>query len=634
MTVGDAPKPSLSAAQAAQQLGVSSATIRNWIKAGHLVAIATRPLAFEEDAVLHLKQQIGSASFTRLTRRANKSGTVQRLLPAEYADHPGLRAALQHILAALLPYPTLHSEGVMFLATLRLLEATDEVCCHSPTDRLKLTTGYTWARPAVQRIMMQWRDELKIDPATPALNSLYQSLLPYNHPDFLGLLYQSIVQTGHKSTQGSYYTPTALIADALAQWPEPVTHFLDPCCGAGKYLVQAAQRFQLAPTALMGFESDRIAANLARINLLLAFKNQNFLPQIFCVDALAELASRPPSAPCWDAIATNPPWGACKNAGSGESFAQFLTASIQGLCPGGRLSFILPESILNIKAHADIRKFIIQETCIATIAWLGRPFTGVFTPVIRLDLIRQPAPADWPVAITGDGDNRHIPQQRFAHNAYCMFDLNTTTQQKNLLHKLYAVPHVTLRHQAEWALGIVTGDNKKYVHDHPKTGAEAVWRGSDLAPYCLRTAQSFIHFIPSGFQQVAPERLYRAPEKLIYKFISKKLAFVYDNQQRLTLNSANLLIPALAGISIKVVLAFLNSKVFQYIYQQQFATHKVLRSDLETLPFPLLSLETQQQIEHLVDLALAQGATSTALETTIFSAFGLSADEIHIITYA
>lgn len=623
-------------AQAAQRLGVSTATIRNWVKAGHLTPIATRPLAFQEAAVRHLKQQMGSASFTRLTHRANKSEAVCRFLPPEYTAHPELRAALEPLLHTILSSdPPLNCEVMMFLASLRLLEATGQVYRPDTQNPLDITTNHTWARSAVQQLMVTWHSELTgANPSllteSTALNTLYQQLMPYDHPDFLGLLYQGLVLTGQKSVQGAYYTPTALIDDALAHWPKPITAFLDPCCGVGKYLLQAGQQFQLAPTALIGFESDRVAAHLARINLLLAFRDQNFTPQIFCVDALAEFARHPHRQ--WDAIATNPPWGACKNTGGGESFARFLQASIQGLRPGGRLSFILPESILNIKAHTDIRKLILQKTCIDTIARLGRPFTGVFTPVIRLDLIRQPAPDGWSVTISQGSHHDPIPQQRFAHNTHCTFDIDTTAQAENLLRKLYAVPHQTLRNQAEWALGIVTGDNKKYVFNQPKAGTEAVWRGSDLAPYCLRPARSFLHFAPTVFQQVAPERLYRAPEKLIYKFISQKLAFVYDNQQRLTLNSANLLIPAVMGMSIKVVLAFLNSTVLQYIFNKKFATHKVLRGDLETLPIPMLNAETQQQIEHLVDLALAQGAPPPALETAIFAAFGLNNDDIDIIT--
>ena len=46
--------------QAAQIIGVSSATIRNWAKAGHIDPVCTCPLLFLEDSVLGLKSRIGT----------------------------------------------------------------------------------------------------------------------------------------------------------------------------------------------------------------------------------------------------------------------------------------------------------------------------------------------------------------------------------------------------------------------------------------------------------------------------------------------------------------------------------------------------------------------------------------------
>jgi hypothetical protein len=117
--------------------------------------------------------------------------------------------------------------------------------------------------------------------------------------------------------------------------------------------------------------------------------------------------------------------------------------------------------------------------------------------------------------------------------------------------------------------------------------------------------------------------LYRSKEKIIYKFITKKLAFAYDDRQSLTLNSANLLIPHIDGMSIKVVLAFLNSTVFQYLFEKKFSTHKVLRSDLEQMPFPEVSRDMHDKIEKLVNLILqSHDETSMRqLDQIIFSCF-------------
>jgi hypothetical protein len=110
-------------------------------------------------------------------------------------------------------------------------------------------------------------------------------------------------------------------------------------------------------------------------------------------------------------------------------------------------------------------------------------------------------------------------------------------------------------------------------------------------------------------QQVAKEEIYRAPEKLVYRFVSKRLTFAYDASQRLFLNSANILIPKIPGASAKTVAAFLNSELFQFFYSQTFASGKVLKSELSELPFPELSPTLNRRLERRVDAVLA-GATA------------------------
>jgi hypothetical protein len=595
---------------------------------------------------LSLKNQIGLGTFGRLQTRANKAGAVCSFLPAEYTDNPLL---ISHItdLVSIIKDQCLETEAVIFLATLRLLEINGEVKKDCRSDPFSLDSFHSWARQSVRLAIHEWRSSLHIPPNNFPYTEIYELINPHDGDDFLGLLYQSIFTEGHKSEQGSYYTPTKLVDNALSLLDGSIKTFLDPCCGSGKYLLMAAKKFKLTPENIYGFECNRVATNIARINLLMAYKNTEFSPNIFSMDSLAELATGEIFCATnnligtIDAIATNPPWGAYKNAASklsvskkiksGETFSMFLEKSIQLLRRGGQLSFILPESFLNIKTHADIRELVLCETRIAKISMLGRQFSGVFTPVIRLDLIKESEIGGSLVLIEKEGKSDYIAQDRFKKNENFAFDISTESHEEGLLNKLYSVKHLTLSKNAEWALGIVTGDNKNFVLDLHEHGAEAVFRGSDVYPYYLGEPRSFIHFNPSAFQQVAQERFFRSSEKLIYKFISKRLVFAYDDRQCLTLNSANILIPSIPDMSIKTVLAFLNSSVFQYIFRKKFATLKVLRGDLEKLPFPLIDPKMQSTIERLVDSAIGKQSAQEMLDELIYSAFCLSANEISVI---
>ena len=75
-------------------------------------------------------------------------------------------------------------------------------------------------------------------------------------------------------------------------------------------------------------------------------------------------------------------------------------------------------------------------------------------------------------------------------------------------------------------------------------------------------------------------------------------------------------------------MAFLNSAVMQYIFRKKFSTHKVLRGDLEKLPFPLIDFKTQNDIERLVDSATYNSEAPKRLDELVFSLFALNEEQI------
>ena len=91
---------------------------------------------------------------------------------------------------------------------------------------------------------------------------------------------------------------------------------------------------------------------------------------------------------------------------------------------------------------------------------------------------------------------------------------------------------------------------------------------------------------------------------MLYKFVSNKLIFAYDNNKTLSLNSCNILIPRIENLDIKYILAILNSRIMDFYYQKNYPSLKVLKSALEELPIPNISLKEQQPIIKLVDKIL------------------------------
>ncbi len=100
----------------------------------------------------------------------------------------------------------------------------------------------------------------------------------------------------------------------------------------------------------------------------------------------------------------------------------------------------------------------------------------------------------------------------------------------------------------------------------------------------MKPATKYLRYDRNALQQVAPDAIYRAPEKLVYKFISDKLVFAYDASGSLFLNSANILVPAIPSMSAKAVMAFLNSTLFQFVYAKLFGKVRTRKENLIELP--------------------------------------------------
>jgi site-specific DNA-methyltransferase (adenine-specific) len=172
----------------------------------------------------------------------------------------------------------------------------------------------------------------------------------------------------------------------------------------------------------------------------------------------------------------------------------------------------------------------------------------------------------------------------FQHNPKTIFNFSTHAEEAQVINRLYASKHITLKNKAKWALGIVTGNNDRFCSKTPKTGYVPIYKGSDITKSGLKEPNTFILNDFSNFQQVASLDMYHAQEKLIYKFISSDLCFFCDTEQRYMLNSANMLIPTGIGISGAQLTQLLNSDIINWLFKKLFATHKILRGDLELLP--------------------------------------------------
>ena len=568
-------------------LNISNATVRNW-------------------------ERLGTDTTGKLTKRANKVRSGKRIVPFEYISDKNNIALLETIVETILDGGYPYMDCIYTLCVGRLKQ------CGIYSD------------DNVRQVLAEYA-------GNSVISVLTRYSLPTDEFDFIGAIYQSLLLEGNKNCMGSYYTPQKVAANMTKDLDFSAKQtFLDPCCGSGSFLLTLKCG---DPDLLYGVDSDAVAVLIAKVNLLCKYSHVDFIPHIYCAnyigsDALSscdDVFDGP-----FDYIYTNPPWGAATNADrvsshirSGESFSLFFVQSFYGLKPNGLIRFLFPESVLNVKVHKDIRLFMLENCAIDTITFYKENFTGVVTSYVDI-LACNAAPRDT-IRVTKDGDTFCIAYDSFRKTDNIVFNILTNDDIK-IIEKIKSRSSYDLS-QSVWALGIVTGDNKGKLFDTPKHGMEPIYTGKEIARYFLKPAKKYIFYEREQFQQVAKDEIYRSPEKLVYKFISDKLVFAYDDTKSLFLNSANILIPSVPGMSVKTVMAFLNSDLYLFLYRKLFGEIKILKGNLSQLPFPMIPPDTNKQIEQLIDRIIASQDTSLIerLQDIIYDVFQLTEKEIALI---
>lgn len=634
---------------------VSNATIKNWIKLKKITPdiVIDEELCFSKQYIKKQLKKIEAQSSAILKSRRNKTFVKGSFF---YKDYISENSRDLKIVQELLDFIS-EKKFVLSIDEIKYLLADCAIQMYSNFAENNINNLQTHLQSAPNHednCFYQLLDDLITDKNEAKLfiknnPELFCHKFVYEpNEDVLGLLYLSLSDLADRKARGAYFTPTKIVKKVINNIKFFSGDILDPCCGSGNFLLQlpADVKFE----NVHGSDIDQTSVKLARINMALKFqtKDIDLLRKNFTVSDFLNVQN----TNSYKYIIGNPPWGykfskaeidklnkiyQCANGKNVESYDVFVEKSLLHLERYGILSFVLPEAILNVKNHRQIREYILNNASFSYLEYLGNMFDKVQCPSIILQLKKenQAFPTCGMRVKTSKRDFIIKTKRKVTEE---VFNLDLNDKEYLIFDKIMNLPNcVYLKDNGIFALGIVTGDNKNLLSKVQMENYEPIIKGSDISKFKIREATNFIKFEPENYQQVAPVEYYRTPEKLFYKFISNKLIFAYDNQQTLSLNSCNILIPTFGDLNIKYIMAVLNSSVSQFIFQKKFNSIKVLRSHLENIPIPKCDKKQQQQIINKVNKILESSDNANVqklfeeLNWMISKLYNLSYDEYLLI---
>jgi predicted RNA methylase len=637
----------LSFSEACDALSISQGTGRNWVRLGKLSAAGKtgRSLAFAASEIERILSSIASGESSALSRRRNKRRMRGFSLPDGYIENQANAQAVRCALESR-PGGFGEKESRCLLANFALQLVLGKTKGKAPKrppiwDFLSGRLDCGGFAPLVEDLAGLPGEALAT--ANEMGKRVFESRMEYAEgEDALGFAYLSLLALSDRKAAGAYYTPMP-IARELVEAVRAAGGFgqkpvFDPCCGSGNFLLLLGQGIS-PPELLYGQDLDAVAIALARISFALAtgITSRAFLFEHFVRSD--SLASSP--LPSYGVVLGNPPWGGALSreerkrlcasyqtakASGAETCDLFVERGLDLLGEGGILAYAMPEAVFTVKRHRAARELLAKGCTFRFAHYLGSAFGGVNCPSVLLGAQKTSHRTPGVGEVRAGGERYRLATDRQISSERLGF--RTKDEEQDCLDAMDAIPgKATLAEGARFALGIVTGDNAALVSRQHRDGWEPVLKGSDIQRFRHREAASFIRYAPSDFQQSAPAEVYRAPEKLFYRFVSQSLVFSYDSEKALSLNSCNILIPLLKGLAAKYILAVLNSSAASFYYMRMFSSVKVLRSHIESIPIPRAGDAEQRDAIRLVDEILTQARDSQSvyrdLDDLVFSLYSL-----------
>ncbi len=604
-------------------LGISMATVNNWIKTGVIPAPDVHN-SYSETTYNAIIESVKSNS-QKLNGRANRS-----LVEEKYISYLGIsckeRKELLNSLIELYEDTKLTiSEGVLSLA-IAVLKSNSLI-------------GPEWEnspKTRIERLLKEWA-ELHQASIDVIKNTFSAFNIQNKDDDLIGAFYQSIQSIAQRSFLGSYYTPAELLADITVSGDKSV---LDPCCGSGGILLKVLNKNHDS-SKIFARDIDPIALKICSLNLALFFNDPNFKSTIekcnITEKAFDDLFQIKQSIK-FDCIITNPPWGSklpkternklvqsYPELATTEIFSIALSNGIDDLSDSGKLLFFLPHSILNVATHKNIRKKLLNTKGAVSIQLLGNAFVGVLSEGILLEIDKSASSGS---ILIRDRSNAtyHIHKGEVASPSFIIAATSSDVDDE-IIKKIYDREHTNLKADTIFALGIVTGSNEKHILSQFSAQSEPIFRGKDIVNYRYTEPSCFIEFNPEIYQQVAPVEYYRQ-KKIVYRFISDRIICALDEKNSLVLNSANLFIPR--HYPMESVVCLFNNPIYTYLYRKKFHSRKLLKSHLQALPLPILTEEIHAELK-LKHSGIVSGDNWESLDLLIANIFALSNKEFSYI---
>jgi len=400
----------------------------------------------------------------------------------------------------------------------------------------------------------------------------------------------------------------------------------------------------------------------------------------------------------FDVVIGNPPYGASFSKedkkelkeiyatiykGKFDSYHFFIQRGMEILKENGLMGYIVPDTWTSLQQTEKLRKFILGNKIIALEQYAFKVFddANVDTITLVLEKINKINTTIKVSIVQKDfiKQEQVVSQKRFLKNDGLIFNYQIDEKDVELLNK---IKHnkAQIKDFCDSSQGLVPysrgGQSEEIVSTrgyHANYAKDSTFKreidGRDIGKYSLEwNGNSWISY-GSWLHRSRQQKFFTEPRVLVQRIRNPKLKIrivatyteeEYYNNPALS----NFIRLENSTISLKFILAILNSKMINWVYTKSFTDVNIKPTDLENLPISNISKEDQQPFITLVDTiitakeniakykkhmdsmsaiekvelkeetekleALVQTSVDT-IDQMVYALYGLSADEVALV---
>ena len=413
--------------------------------------------------------------------------------------------------------------------------------------------------------------------------------------DLIGDCYQYLANKHERLKKGTFYTTERIVESIIKNIDiSDSTSVFDPACGSGNMILNSKVK---KPEQVHGMDLDPIAVMCCQFNYYLKFGDDAPTPDIKCGD-FQEFVKSNDGNMKFDVVLCNPPYGTemkidgdvLSEVKSNDSLEFFIEHASK---MADTSVFVLPETVVNIEKHKNIRNWILNKKKLAEVKSFGAGIRATLHRIVSLTL-------------NNENNNNYLfdgkkVDYEISKNLLDSKFRPIDNEDIDFINKIYSVPHQPLG-KCKHITGLVTGDDDRFLLDEPIAGAYPIITGKSIKPYRIENVKYIKYDDVKHLLAYDPGYdMFNVKEKLIYHTISMTLDFAIDTDSRLTTNNANFFIVEGFPIRAKCMMAILNSKIYNRLNKLLFGDKTNRVKNIKLLPIPILDEEQQMQMERLVD---------------------------------